>query len=755
MNFQKFSKKLYLAIYILFLSILSYSQESFTTQNIDQDDPKVGLVLSGGGAKGLAHIGALKIIEEAGIRIDYIGGTSMGAIIGSLYSAGYSPKELDSIFRSFDYDAFIQDEIPRESMTFYEKEDVEKYAVTLPFDNFSIGLPKGLSKGQNFFNEYSRFTAHINHISDFSQMPIPFFCMATDISNGKPVLMDKGYLPLAVSASGALPSIFDPVDVGGILMTDGGVANNYPVEEIRKKGAEIIIGVDVQDSLLSTDQIKSAMDIMQQISTFSTIKEMKNKINQTDVYIKPSIEGFTIVSFDKKDEIIRNGELAAIENIEALKKIAARQKKGVSRKSIPRKSDTLLIKSLNMVGNKRYSRSYIKGKLKLRKTPKLTTFQELNEGINNITATRNFDRVGYKLISTPDGEDLILRLHENPNRMLLRFAMHYDDLYRTAGLVNLTRKRLLFDDDIFTIDVALGDNVRTNVDYYIDRGYYWSIGFKSNYTEFEKNLDIGFINRFGDFSDLDINQVGIDYKNFDIQFYLETLLKQTFSVDLGVEYKRLSIISETFGQDVDMIPRTVFDNSDYWSAFGYIKYDSYDHKYFPRDGFLFRGDVHGYLFSSDTNNFSEFSIAKAKFGHASPLTKALAIESEIEAGTIIGNTGTRSLDFSLGGFGARMINNFIPFYGYDFLDISGGSFAKVMVNFDYKFLKKNHVNISANFANVGDKLFSTGNWLQVPEYTGYAIGYGLETFAGPAQVKYSYSPELKQDQWFFSLGFWF
>ncbi|WP_152538275.1 patatin-like phospholipase family protein [Aquimarina megaterium] len=735
-----------------------WSQEKQLLETHDDpaiEDIKIGLVLSGGGAKGLAHIGALKIIEDAGVRIDYIGGTSMGAIVGALYASGYRAAELDSIFRAVDFDAFIQDELPRSAKTFYEREDSEKYAVTLPFDKFKIGLPKGLSKGQNFYNQFSRFTAHVSEVRDFNNLPIPFFCMATNIETGEQVLLDKGYLPDAVAASGALPSVFSPVELNGILMTDGGVTNNYPVKEIKEKGAEIVIGIDVQDSLMSRDQLTSVTNIMLQINNFRTYEAMKNKVPETDLYIKPSITDFSVISFDQADKIIANGEKAAFANYEKLKAIAMRQKPGPKSPVIAKSSENILVSSLAISGNERYTRAYIKGKLKL-KTPRITTYKKLNEGINNLSATGNFDRVSHKLIDTKDGKHLVLNVKESDNKMLLRFALHYDDLYQTAALINVTRKSLLFDNDVFSADVALGDNIRYNLDYYIDKGFYWSTGIKFRYTNFKKAIDFDFIGRFGEIPDLDINTIDVDYTDYNAQIYAETLLQQTFSVGLGAEYKRLSIISETFGEDENQIPRTVFDDSDYWSAFGYIKLDTYDNKYFPKRGFLFEGDIHTYLFSSDfTESFDEFSITKAQLGFATPLYNALSMNISLEAGTKIGNTSLSSLDFLLGGFGAKTINNFIPFYGYDFFGMTGQSFVKALLSVDYEIFKKNHINASANFANVGNKLFSTGKWFEDPEFSGYALGYGLDTFAGPIQVKYSYSPELDESNWFFSIGFWF
>ncbi|WP_167549781.1 patatin-like phospholipase family protein [Aquimarina macrocephali] len=735
-----------------------WSQEKQSLEVHDNpatEDLKIGLVLSGGGAKGLAHIGALKIIEDAGVRIDYIGGTSMGAIVGALYASGYRAAELDSIFRVVDFDAFIQDELPRSAKTFYEREDSEKYAITLPFDKFKIGLPKGLSKGQNFYNQFSRFTAHVSEIRDFNDLPIPFFCMATNIETGEQVLLDKGYLPDAVAASGALPSVFSPVELNGILMTDGGVTNNYPVKEIKEKGAEIVIGIDVQDSLMSRDQLTSVTNIMLQINNFRTYEAMKNKASETDLYIKPSITDFSVISFDQVDKIIANGEKAAFANYEKLKAIAMRQKPRSKKPVIAKSSENILVSSLAISGNERYTRAYIKGKLKL-KTPRVTTYGKLNEGINNLSATGNFDRVSHKLIDTKDGKHLALNVKESDNKMLLRFALHYDDLYQTAALINVTRKSLLFDNDVLSADVALGDNIRYNLDYYIDKGFYWSTGLKVRYTNFKKAIDFDFIGRFGEIPDLDINTIDVDYTDYNAQIYAETLLQQTFSVGLGAEYKRLSIISETFGEDENQIPRTVFDDSDYWSVFGYIKLDTYDNKYFPKRGFLFEGDIHTYLFSSDfTESFDEFSITKAQLGFATPLYNDFSMNISLEAGTKIGNTSLSSLDFLLGGFGAKTINNFIPFYGYDFFGMTGQSFVKALLSVDYEIFKNNHINASANFANVGNKLFSTGKWFEDPEFSGYALGYGLDTFAGPVQVKYSYSPELDESSWFFSIGFWF
>ena len=269
-------------LFLLLISSSVFAQE--------QKKPlKVGLVLSGGGAKGLAHIGVLKVLEDEGLEISYIGGTSMGAIIGGLYASGYSASELDSIFRNTDFENIVQDNLPRVVKSFYEKDNDEKYAFTLPFNKFKVGIPLALSKGQNTYNLLNRLTYRVHDINDFSKLPIPFLCIATDIETGQAVILKEGYLPQAMKASGAFPSLFNPVEINGRYLIDGGVVNNYPIDEVRAMGADIIIGVDVQEDLLNRESMGSAMKVVMQIVNFQMYQGMKAKAAATDIYIKPAI----------------------------------------------------------------------------------------------------------------------------------------------------------------------------------------------------------------------------------------------------------------------------------------------------------------------------------------------------------------------------------------------------------------------------------------------------------------------------------
>ena len=200
-----------------------------------------------------------------------------------MYASGYSGKQLDSLFKTVDFDTLINDKFERKSKSLFERKNSEKYAFGLPFDNFKIQLPSGLSRGQKVYNMLYKLMLPVNHITNFKDLPIPFFCIATNIETGEPVILNQGNLAHAVSASGAFPSLFQPVNIGDHIYIDGGVTNNYPIEELKAKGVDVIIGVDVQDDLKDREALKSAPDILVQINNFRTINAMKTKRKLTDI----------------------------------------------------------------------------------------------------------------------------------------------------------------------------------------------------------------------------------------------------------------------------------------------------------------------------------------------------------------------------------------------------------------------------------------------------------------------------------------
>ncbi|ESU29101.1 putative patatin-like phospholipase [Flavobacterium limnosediminis JC2902] len=716
----------------------------------DQKKPKIGVVLSGGGAKGLAHIGVLKVLEEAGVKVDYIGGTSMGAIVGGLYASGYSAQQLDSIFRNIDADALLQDYIPRTSKSFFEKRNDELYAVALPFNNFKIGVPTALSKGMYNYNMLSRLTNHVRYVRDFNQLSIPFVCIATDIETGQEVVIRNGVLPKAILASGAFPSLYTPVEIDGRLLIDGGVTNNYPIEEVKKMGADIIIGVDVQDGLKDRNNLGGASGVLVQITNFDMIEKMNAKRKATDIYIKPDVTGYSVISFDLGGEIITKGEEAAFSVYEALGKYGEMPKKESEKIYATQLEDILSIDSVRVNNLNDFTRPYVLGKLRFKNNSKIT-FQKLSDGIGNLSSTQNFSAITYYFDKNNEGkEEIVMELKENPIKRYLKFGLHYDGLYKSAALINVTQKKVFFKNDNISFDAILGDNFRYNLNYYYDSGFYWSFGVNSRLNQFEHDSYVDYSNGEA-LASLNVHTINISFSDFTNQVFAQTVFAQKFLVGGGGEWKHLKIDSEAL-ENTD----PVIENSSYMSIFGYMKFDSQDKKHFATRGWHFFGDFKSFLYSSDyTNTFEPFSIAKGDIEFVHTVFKRLVFKVQSEGGFAIGERTVPFHDFVLGGYGYNTINNFRHFYGYDYLSLAGDSYVKGEIGLDYEFYRKNHFNFYANFANIGNAIFEDNRWISHPKYSGYALGYGLETLIGPIELKHTWSPETKDHFTWISVGFWF
>jgi len=733
------------AAILFFIFVLS---ENTFSQDTIKLRPKIGLVLSGGGAKGFAHIGVIKVLEKAGVKIDYIGGTSVGSVIGALYSSGYNAAQLDSIFRDTNFNNLITDYIPRSSKNFYEKRNDELYAFSLPVNNFKVGIPMSLSKGMFNFNLINKLTKHVREIHDFNKLPIPFLCIATDIETGQQVVLNKGYLAKALLASSAFPSIFAPVELDGKLLVDGGVSNNYPVDEIRKLGADIIIGVDVQDDIKDRNSLNDATKILVQINNLQMIEKMKENKIATDIYIKPEVNQYGIISFDAIEELINKGESAANAQLDKIIKLT-NPSVNYKKESLKISKDSLFINYINMNYLPNYTRSYVLGKLGFNAHSKIAN-NELQEGMDNLSATQNFKSISYTIDKNNNQDDLNINLVESPQTTFLKFGLHYDGLFKSALLVNLTQKKVLTKNGVAFIDIGLGDNFRYNFEYYIDNGFHWSFGIKSKYSGFTKNVTSNFLSNFTT-PQIGINSNNIDYLDFSNQAYVQTVSVQKFLLGIGIENKNIKISSETISNT-----NPVIEDNNFWSVFGSLKYDSLDNKYFPKRGWAFSTNVHSYLKSSNfSNQFEPFSIAKGEFSVVKSFFKTITIECQLDAGLKFGKGSESVFDFALGGYGFEPINNIKSFYGYDFLSITGNSFFKSTFIFDYEFYKKNHINFSGNFAQVSNEMFDTTDWISKPEYSGFALGYGLETIVGPAEIKYTWSPELKKGYTVIAIGFCF
>lgn len=283
-----------------------------TTSSSQKNRPKVAVVLSGGGAKGVAHISALKVIEEAGFPIDIICGTSMGSLIGALYSIGYTPDFLDSLVRNQDWTALLSDRSDPGSLTLHQREEQNTYVI---IRNFSREQPQrgGIIRGHNLqllFQQLCR--SYLDSIS-FDSLPIRFACVGTDIVRGNEVDFRSGHLISAIRASMAIPGVFTPVRMDDMVIVDGGLQNNYPADLARAMGADIVIGVSVQDDLASPDEIDNVGDVMSQIISRNSHNKFNENVHLSDIFIRVIVKGYSAASFSENavDSLLLRGQKAA------------------------------------------------------------------------------------------------------------------------------------------------------------------------------------------------------------------------------------------------------------------------------------------------------------------------------------------------------------------------------------------------------------------------------------------------------------
>jgi len=278
--------------------------------------PKIGLALSGGGARGAAHIGVLKVLEEHRVPIDYIAGTSMGAIIGGLYATGMTADELESQITHIDWADIFTDYIPRKERTFRRKRDDDYYLVKSKpgISGFKLKFPPGVLDAWKIDLLLKRYTLPAVTIRDFEQLTHPYNAIAADLVTGEAVILDYGDLALAMRASMSIPVAFAPREIDGVLLVDGGITQNLPVNAVRRMGADIVIAVDIGSPLQEREQLESVLSVTNQLITIMTRRNTDRQIDtltDSDVFIKPGLGDIKTASFERAGEAVPAGVAAA------------------------------------------------------------------------------------------------------------------------------------------------------------------------------------------------------------------------------------------------------------------------------------------------------------------------------------------------------------------------------------------------------------------------------------------------------------
>jgi NTE family protein len=377
--------------------------------------PKVGLALSGGGAKGFAHIGILKMIDSLQIPIDYIAGTSMGGIAGALYAIGYNGQEIDRLARQTNWDQLFSDRPPREIMPYIEKKNDALYQISFGLKGITPVAPSGLIYGQNVSLLLSRLTLSAEYIRDFDQFGIPFRCVAADLISGKQVILKNGSLAKALRSTMSIPTVFAPVEYGDSLLIDGGIINNLPVDVVRDMGAEIVIAVNVSDYHRSHSQLKNLIQILDQATNVPLFERLERNIAMADVIIQPEVSSFSPADFEmsKVHQIMRVGEEAAQKAKPQLLELIARHNLVNPDQALQNKvSGNPNFQSFAITGNTTQPVSYFKQIFGLSPGDRFDPVA-FEEKIGQIRTSGVFDSIGYQVRAVDSNSvRLIVDVHE-------------------------------------------------------------------------------------------------------------------------------------------------------------------------------------------------------------------------------------------------------------------------------------------------------------------------------------------------------
>ena len=674
---------------VLFLALPALAQER----------KKVGVVLSGGGAKGVAHIQALKVIEEAGIPIDYIVGTSMGSIIGGLYSIGYTPQQLDSMVRKQDWMFLLSDRVKRSAMSLNEREKSEKYVFSFPFTKSpKDAVSGGIIKGQNLANLFTELTVGYHDSVDFNKLPIPFACVSQNIVNGEQIVFHNGILATAMRASMAIPGVFTPVRKDSMILIDGGMINNYPVDVARSMGADIIIGVDVQNNLKGIDKLNSAPDILSQIIDLTTKNNHQSNVGLTDTYIKVNVEGYSSASFTPAaiDSLMHRGEVAARKQWASL--LALKKKIGIADTFVPQshgpytmfsKDRTLHVKEITFSDVEENDKKWLMKKCKLQENSRIS-MRQIEQALFILRGNQSYSNASYTLTDTPEGYKLNFLL-EKKYEKTINVGIRFDSEEIASLLIN------------------------ANIYDHGDRAYNTTYKYHSG--------------EFG-FSD-------VWYKNFRFGFGARI---EYF------KYKDFLFKKPEFTMNV---------NSEYFiSYFAQLRYNTFDKGYFPSKGSNFSG-----AYSLYTDNFARynghapFSALSASWESVFSISNRLTLIPALYGRVLIGQEIPYAYENALGGdvFG-RYLPQQLPFAGIYNIELTHNSVAVASLKLRQRMGSKHYITLAGNFALSDDNFFKI---LKGNRIYGCSIGYGLDSMFGPLEASLGYSNQSKDVGFYVNLGFSF
>lgn len=740
--FQIFS---IVSILILHSSFL-YSSNELNPEK--KERPKVGLVLSGGGAKGFAYIGMLRVFQEVGLPIDYISGTSIGSIMAGLYALGYSPDEIEKMVREQDWEALLIDKIDRKYIAYEEKEFLENSLVSLPLQKRKIGLKQAMYQGQQVNLLLNRFFSPAWNTTDFSKFQTPFFCIGTNLFNGDAEVLKTGYLPMAIRASMSIPGYFSPTYYNGYYLVDGGIVDNYPAVELKKEGAQLIIGGDVQAGLADTiSKLSTITAIINQIVFFHGEKANEEAAEIIDINIRFDVPA-GMMDFTKYDIIIAYGDSIARTHYDELKSLAD-SLNAIEYKPLKEYTTTVL-DSLNIAnviyhGNGKMSLIYLENYFERFKNKKIS-IDELEHVITRVYGTRFFKYVFYELVPVGDGKaDLIINMEEG-SPGYLSASVHYDSDYSGSIRLNGVFRNVLGHRSKLFTEFIIGSSPRFRALYLLSNGAKPGFGAEIDMYDFKLN----------DY-EKEIIKHTFFLTNYKTSVFVTSIYNNLYSLRAGFEYEYFR-----FNQS-DVNPDSAYVQFDDFQSYGniFVKFraDTRNKSYFATSGFNAEFKAL-YVASLSKGTLSDLLsnsiIGYVKYDQSFNLLPKITIKPGIFlGGTLKQNPNSFAPpqnSFGVGGLNEmNYVSSFVCFTGIHFVQRFGDYSAIARLKIQYNVYKKMYLTLRSD---IGSTEYNFNDFINPANIMcGYGATASYNSIIGPIEFTVMGSNLNPGVSFFVNIGF--
>ncbi len=715
---------------------------------LPQERKKVAVVLSGGGAKGMAHVGALKVIERAGIPIDYVVGTSMGAIVGGLYAIGYDATTLDSLVRCQDWRYLLSDLVSPRDQSLREKQAQSTYLLSRPIIRTSkLASEGGLISGHNLSNLFSRLTVGYHDSISFDNLPIPFACVATDLVDYSEVVMRGGWLSQSMRASMAIPGVFTPVRADSMVLVDGGLKNNYPVDVARSMGADVVIGVTLQKPPRSSAELATAYDVLMQVIDFSVKNKYEDNVSHTDVQIAVNTEGYTTTSFTPKaiDSLITRGEKAAMEQWPQLMELkrSLRLDSAYAPVRIHRAIDafapqSMLLAEIDFEGVSPNDEKYIRRKFGIAEGDSVTP-STLESAMVSLRSDLMYSSAEYSLRLMAGG--YWLRIVAGKRTVTqLNLGVRFD----TEEIVALQAN------SSFRLPTKMP--IEMSVTGRFGRRYMADIATMIMPAN-KCNCTLDYTYRYND-----INIYNDGHRDFNITYHynsvklgLISLNLRNFKLDLVARLEHFN-----FGNTLTDSERTGTDieSGRIYSYNLWLHYNSEDDRYFTTQGAALEA---GYsLYSDDFVHYRSGDPIHAVSGRwrvAMRLNSRLTLQPTVYGRILLGGEPPWSLSNFVGGdFAGHYMEQQLPFAGIGNVEMADKALVAAGIKLQQRIMDNNYILARVACALNADKL---RNLWDNRLLHGYQLSWAYNSFFGPVNANIGYSNKTGGMFFYLNLGFEF